>query len=72
MWGLLLGCFLAISCIDCSVGALQSCKSHQRLFAMQDEYRDEPFTVIEADFYGANVLMPLPDDALVAKVASAV
>lgn len=39
--------------------------------AMQDEYRDEPFTVVEADFYGANALMPLPDGQLVAKVAAA-
>ena len=46
--------------------------SHQRLSTMQDEYRDEPFSVIEADFYGANVLMALPDDELVAKVGPAV
>lgn len=38
---------------------------------MQDEYHDEPFSVVEADFYGANVLMPLPDDELVAKVGLA-
>lgn len=34
----------------------------------QDEYRDEPFTVLEADFYGANSLLPLSDEELVAKV----
>lgn len=48
-----------------------SCKGHQRLSATQDENRDEPFSVIEADFYGANVLMALPDDELVAKVGPA-
>ncbi len=37
----------------------------------QDEYRDEPFTVLEADFYGANALLPLSDEALVAKVRAA-
>ncbi len=52
--------------------SFQACVPNELLqSAMQDEYRDEPFTVVEADFYGANALMPLPDGQLVAKVAAA-
>lgn len=38
------------------------------LNALQDEYRDEPGSVIEADFYHANQLLPLSDEQIVAKV----
>ena len=37
---------------------------------MQDEYKMEPGTVIAADFYHSNTLMPLPDAEIVAKVKS--
>eukprot|EP00271_Cylindrocystis_brebissonii_P000413 TRINITY_DN10507_c0_g1_i1.p1 TRINITY_DN10507_c0_g1~~TRINITY_DN10507_c0_g1_i1.p1 ORF type:complete len:394 (+),score=89.50 TRINITY_DN10507_c0_g1_i1:41-1222(+) len=37
---------------------------------LHDEYRDEPGTVVEADFYHANQLLPLSDEALVARVQS--
>ncbi len=35
------------------------------LNALHDEYRDEPGSVIEADFYHANQLLPLSDDEIV-------
>jgi len=38
------------------------------LNALQDEYRDEPGSVIEADFYHANQLLPLTDEQIVEKV----
>ncbi|MBO3459226.1 FAD-dependent oxidoreductase [Aetokthonos hydrillicola Thurmond2011] len=34
------------------------------LNALHDEYRDEPGTVIEADFYHANQLLPLQDEQI--------
>jgi uncharacterized protein with NAD-binding domain and iron-sulfur cluster len=36
------------------------------LNVLQDEYRDEPGSVIEVDFYHANQLLPLDDEQLVA------
>ncbi|WP_035987493.1 FAD-dependent oxidoreductase [Leptolyngbya sp. KIOST-1] len=38
------------------------------LNALHDEYRDEPGTVVEADYYHANQLLPLDDDQVVAQV----
>jgi uncharacterized protein with NAD-binding domain and iron-sulfur cluster len=38
------------------------------LNALHDEYRDEPGSVIEADFYHANQLLPQSDEQIVAKV----
>jgi uncharacterized protein with NAD-binding domain and iron-sulfur cluster len=38
------------------------------LNALHDEYRQEPGTVLEADFYHANQLLPMSDDQIVAKV----
>ena len=38
------------------------------LNALHDEYRDEPNTIIEADFYHANQLLPMSDAQIVAKV----
>jgi uncharacterized protein with NAD-binding domain and iron-sulfur cluster len=38
------------------------------LNAVHDEYRDEPGSVIEADFYHANQLLPLSDEQIVEKV----
>ena len=35
---------------------------------LHDEYRDEPGSVIEADFYHANQLLPLSDEQIVEKV----
>ena len=35
---------------------------------LQDEYRDEPNTVIEADFYHANQLLPMSDEQIISKV----
>ncbi|MEL6580785.1 MAG: FAD-dependent oxidoreductase [Cyanobacteria bacterium J06621_12] len=35
---------------------------------LHDEYHDEPNTVIEADFYHANQLLPMSDEQIVAKV----
>ena len=35
---------------------------------LHDEYHDEPNTVIEADFYHANQLLPMTDEQIVAKV----
>ncbi|XP_058098328.1 uncharacterized protein LOC131243184 isoform X12 [Magnolia sinica] len=40
------------------------------LNAIYDEYRDEPVTILEANFYHANQLLPLKDDQIVAKVMS--
>lgn len=37
---------------------------------MQDEYKDAPGSVITADFYGANELLPLTDEEVVARVKS--
>ncbi len=36
----------------------------------QDEYKDEPGSVITADFYHANELMPLSDEQVVARARS--
>ncbi|MDY6784259.1 MAG: FAD-dependent oxidoreductase [Cyanobacteriota bacterium] len=38
------------------------------LNALHDEYKDEPGSVIEADFYHANQLLPMTDEEIVAKV----
>ena len=38
------------------------------LNALQDEYRDEPGSVIEADFYHANQLLAVSDEQIVEKV----
>ncbi|MGG6242485.1 hydroxysqualene dehydroxylase [Nodosilinea sp. AN01ver1] len=38
------------------------------LNALHDEYRDEPGTVVEADYYHANQLLPLDDDQAIAQV----
>ncbi|MBW4650149.1 MAG: FAD-dependent oxidoreductase [Kastovskya adunca ATA6-11-RM4] len=38
------------------------------LNALQDEYKDEPGTVIEADFYHANQLLSMSDEEIVEKV----
>ncbi|CAM6113091.1 unnamed protein product [Calypogeia fissa] len=38
------------------------------LNALHDEYRDEPGTVVEADFYHANQFLPLSDEQIVKKV----
>jgi uncharacterized protein with NAD-binding domain and iron-sulfur cluster len=38
------------------------------LNALQDEYQDEPGSVIEADFYHANQLLPMSDEDVVVKV----
>ena len=36
----------------------------------QDEYRNEPGSVITADFYNASALLPLTDEAIVQRVKS--
>lgn len=38
------------------------------LNTLHDEYRSEPGTVVEADFYHANQLLPLSDEEVVSKV----
>ncbi|NMF83935.1 FAD-dependent oxidoreductase [Nodosilinea sp. P-1105] len=38
------------------------------LNALHDEYRDEPGTVVEADYYHANQLLPLEDDQVLQQV----
>ena len=38
------------------------------LNALQDEYKSEPHTVIEADFYHANQLLSMSDEQIIAKV----
>ena len=38
------------------------------LNALHDEYHDAPGTVVEADFYHANQLLPMSDEQIVAKV----
>ena len=38
------------------------------LNTLHDEYKDEPGSVIEADFYHANQLLPMTDEEIVAKV----
>ncbi len=38
------------------------------LNALQDEYKNEPNTVIEADFYHANQLLPMSDEQIIIKV----
>lgn len=40
------------------------------LNTLHDEYKDEPGTVVEADFYHANQFLPLKDDQIVEKVKS--
>nr|DAD41715.1 TPA_asm: hypothetical protein HUJ06_016037 [Nelumbo nucifera] len=40
------------------------------LNAIYDEYRDNQVTIIEADFYHANQLLPLKDDQIASKVMS--
>ena len=66
-----LGCLSANACMRLLRQAVSCYVGDRCLPATQDEYRNEPFTVVEADFYGANALMPLPDDELVAKVGPA-
>ena len=49
----------------------QPCDAAQRtLCALQDEYADEPGTVIASDFYHSNELMPLSDEAIINRVVS--
>ncbi len=38
------------------------------LNVLHDEFRDEPGTVVEADFYHANQLIPMEDEQILAKV----
>ncbi|MFW6357639.1 MAG: hydroxysqualene dehydroxylase [Chroococcales cyanobacterium] len=38
------------------------------LNALQDEYKDEPGSVIETDFYHANQLLPMSDEQIISKV----
>ncbi|MGK7873189.1 MAG: FAD-dependent oxidoreductase [Xenococcaceae cyanobacterium] len=38
------------------------------LNALHDEYKDEPGSVIEVDFYHANQLLPMSDEEIVAKI----
>ena len=38
------------------------------LNALHDDYQDEPGSVIEADFYHANQLLPMSDEQIIAKV----
>ncbi|MEC4986653.1 MAG: FAD-dependent oxidoreductase [Oscillatoria sp. PMC 1068.18] len=38
------------------------------LNSLQDEYQDEPGSVIEADFYHANQLLPMTDEQIIEKV----
>ncbi|KAG9442876.1 hypothetical protein H6P81_018730 [Aristolochia fimbriata] len=40
------------------------------LNAIYDEYKDEPVTVVAADFYYANQLLPLTDEQIVSKAKS--
>ena len=40
------------------------------LCSLQDEYKSEPGTVIAADFYHSNTLMPLSHEEIVHKVKS--
>ncbi|XP_030503098.2 uncharacterized protein LOC115718093 [Cannabis sativa] len=40
------------------------------LNAIQDEYKDNPVSVIQADFYHANELLPLKDEFIVSKAMS--
>ncbi|OVA15939.1 Amine oxidase [Macleaya cordata] len=40
------------------------------LNTIHDEYKDEPATVLQADFYHADQLMPLEDEQIVSKVMS--
>ncbi|XP_077246693.1 uncharacterized protein LOC143886552 isoform X2 [Tasmannia lanceolata] len=40
------------------------------LNSIYDEYKDEPVTVLKADFYHANQFLPLKDEQIVAKVMS--
>ncbi|KAJ4963541.1 hypothetical protein NE237_023480 [Protea cynaroides] len=40
------------------------------LNAIYDEFKDDPTTVIQADFYHANELLPLEDELIVAKAIS--
>ncbi len=38
------------------------------MFGEQDEYKSEPGTVIAADYYHSNTLMPISDVKIVSKV----
>ena len=38
------------------------------LTTLHDEFRDEPGSVVEADFYHAATLLPMSDEAIVDKV----
>ncbi|TXG64878.1 hypothetical protein EZV62_011872 [Acer yangbiense] len=40
------------------------------LTQIYDEHKDDPVTVLQADFYHANVLLPLKDEQVLAKVMS--
>ena len=52
------------------VGTIAQCCVHPfaatyfNLTDLQDEYKDEPGTVIAADFYGASRLLALPGELL--------
>lgn len=50
--------------------ACQMCLLHVICGPVQDEYKLEPGTVIAADFYHANTLMPLSHEEIVSKVKS--
>ena len=50
--------------------ACQMCLLHVIRGPVQDEYKMEPGTVIAADFYHANTLMPLSHEEIVSKVKS--
>ena len=47
---------------DCDKSTQAGC------FILQDEFADEPGSVFEVDFYHANQLLPLTDDAVINKV----
>ena len=46
------------------------CSQTHSLCALQDEYANEPGTVIASDFYHSNELMPLSDEAIITRVVS--
>lgn len=51
-----------------SVPACLSTVAKLLVNVVQDEYKTEPGTVIAADFYHSNTLMPLSDAEIVSKV----
>ncbi|EFN58666.1 hypothetical protein CHLNCDRAFT_29963 [Chlorella variabilis] len=57
--------------VNVLAGYEQDCgATYFNLSYLQDEYKDEPGTVIAADFYGASRLLPLSDEDIVKKVQS--